>query len=426
MNTRYRPVREEGLPEHTLDCHGCGLAQTVPRLRPGQSAYCVRCRHPLARVSRFPFSLPPALGLASLILIALVYTQLFMQVEMPGMFVRLTLPEMVRVLLAQDFGVLAEVMLALTFGIPLLFCLTCLYVYCGLLWRRQLPAMLWVTRVLVRLRYWMMVDVFFISTLVAEVKLGTVAVTEYGPAFWLMFALSVLLLRMAQSIPEHWVYFQIQQLRGREPAKLLRTANTVNCSKCLFHQPAARSRCSVCGSALYRRRPESMSTSLAFLLTALILYLPANLMPIMISSNLFVTEINTILDGIAYMWRQGDRLVAVIIFSASVAVPVLKILALMVLLYSAKVRPLLAHTHLALLYRITESIGRWSMIDIFVIIILMSTFRTHVARVVPGPAAIYFCLVVILTMLAAIYFDPRLLWDKMAPVSNRKTVKHSA
>ena len=118
------------------------------------------------------------------------------------------------------------------------------------------------------------------------------------------------------------------------------------------------------------------------------------------------------MSGIIFMWNKGDRFIASVIFSASIAVPTLKIISMLMLLYSAAVRPLLPIHALSVQYRITERVGRWSMIDIFVIIIMMSTFHTNIARVTPGPAAIYFCLVVILTMLSAHFFDVRILWDK--------------
>ena len=107
-----------------------------------------------------------------------------------------------------------------------------------------------------------------------------------------------------------------------------------------------------------------------------------------------------------------------IIFSASILVPVLKIIAMAVLIASAYFKPPMSAPKMSVLYRITESIGRWSMIDIFVIIILMSSFHTNMARVVPGGAAVYFCLVVVLTMLSAYYFDPRLIWDRHQQLSD--------
>ena len=109
---------------------------------------------------------------------------------------------------------------------------------------------------------------------------------------------------------------------------------------------------------MYRRRPKSLSISLAFLMAAFILYFPANILPIMISSNPTALEINTIFNGIVYMWDDGDRLIAVIIFSASIMVPVLKIIAMAVLIYSAYFKPVMSSGQNVGLYRITESIGR--------------------------------------------------------------------
>ena len=117
------------------------------------------------------------------------------------------------------------------------------------------------------------------------------------------------------------------------------------------------------------------------------------------------------MSGILLMWNDGDKFIALVIFSASIMVPTLKILSMLGLLFSARISPLLPIEKLSLQYRITEFVGRWSMIDIFVIIILMTAFHTPIARVTPGPASIYFCLVVILTMLSAYFFDVRLLWD---------------
>ena len=112
------------------------------------------------------------------------------------------------------------------------------------------------------------------------------------------------------------------------------------------------------------------------------------------------------------MWRDGDKVIAAIIFSASILVPSLKIISMATLIASAHFGLPMPIHRMSRLYHITEAVGRWSMIDIFVIIILMSAFHTPIARVTPGPAALYFCLVVLLTMLSAHYFDPRLLWDK--------------
>lgn len=255
-----------------------------------------------------------------------------------------------------------------------------------------------------------MVDVFFVSALVADIKMSAVAQVKWGMAFWLMPALVLVLLRTATAVPIHWVYYQIHRAENRD---LFQAADKqhICCTRCLYFRPKTQRDCDICGSQLFDRRPSSVWISFCFLLSAILLYIPANLLPIMISADPTETMVSTIMSGIIYMWQDGDRMIAAIIFSASVLVPTLKIVSMLILLFSAKVFPVMSVEKLSIQYRLTEAVGRWSMIDIFVIIILMTSFHTHIARVTPGPAAFYFCMVVILTMLSAYFFDMRLIWD---------------
>lgn len=400
------------LPEHTVDCPDCGCRIDIPRLEQGQEAHCPTCNHEIVQVERNPYVAPLAYASASLILMVFVYTMMFIKVELVGVTSILTLPNMMRMLILQEFGFLAEVMFILTFGTPLLFLLLCMYVYIALVSQTMLPALFYCTRLLVRLRQWIMVDVFFISTLIADIKLSSVAQVEFGPAFYLMFGLAVMLIRTSVSIPQHWVYFKINEILGRNAVQTA-AADKICCSRCLYFRPATEHTCGVCGAALYRRRPHSLQIASAFLLAAAILYIPANLLPIMISSNPASIEVSTIFNGIVYMWNEGDRLIAAIIFSASILVPVLKIVSMAFLIACTHWQPPFRARTVSVIYRITEAVGRWSMIDIFVIIILMSAFHTNMARVVPGEAAVYFCLVVVLTMVSAYFFDPRLIWDNI-------------
>lgn len=408
---------DETLPAHTVDCPECGCRCDVPETGRSEAAFCPNCGHKFFRVGNNPHIGPLAYASASLILMAFAYSMVYIRVELFGVTSILSLPEMMRLLIYQDYGFLAEVMFVLTFGAPVLFLLLCLYVYTALVRGRVYPALRFATRVMVRLRHAIMVDVFFISTLVAYIKLSSVAVVEFGSAFYLMFALSVMLIRTSVSIPQHWVYHKIHRLTGGDAVQEA-SEDKICCSRCLYFRDKNEQPCAVCGADLYRRRPKSLSISLAFLIAAFILYFPANILPIMISSNPAALEVNTIFNGIVYMWNDGDRLIAVIIFSASILVPVLKIISMAVLIASVYFKPAMTAAKMSVMYRITESIGRWSMIDIFVIIILMSSFHTNMARVVPGGAAVYFCLVVVLTMLSAYYFDPRLIWDRQQQLSD--------
>nr|WP_289623059.1 paraquat-inducible protein A [Neisseria montereyensis] len=399
------------LPAHTVDCPECGQRISLPRLKKGQEVHCPRCDHRIVGIGKNPYIAPLAYATASLILMAFVYSMTFITVTLGGITSILSLPSMMRQLIVLDFGFLAEVMFILTFGSPLIFLLCCLYVYLALLFDKAFPGLSYATRTLVRLRHFIMVDVFFISTLVAYIKLSSVAEVSLGAAFYLMFALALVLIRTSVSIPEHWVYYKINLILGRN-AMGKSPEKCVCCSRCLYFREKTETTCGVCGADLYIRRPKSLSMSTAFLLAAMILYIPANLLPIMISSNPTVVQANTIFNGIVYMWEEGDKLIAAIIFSASILVPGAKIVLLIVLNLSAHYGLPASGKTMMKIYHFTDAVGKWSMIDIFVIIILMSSFHSHVARVVPGQAAIYFCLVVILTMLSAYFFDPRLLWDK--------------
>ncbi len=171
-----------------------------------------------------------------------------------------------------------------------------------------------------------------------------------------MFALSVMLIRTSVSVPQHWVYFQIGRLTGNNAVQTASEGKTC-CSRCLYFRDSAESPCGVCGAELYRRRPKSLSISSAFLTAAVVLYFPANILPIMISSNPAATEANTIFSGIAYMWDEGDRLIAAVIFSASILVPVLKIAAMSVLIAAARFALPAGAKKLSHLYRITEAVA---------------------------------------------------------------------
>lgn len=398
------------LPAHSVDCPECGLRVNLPKLRQGQEASCPRCGHHLVRVENHPFQVPLACAIASLLLMALVYSQTFATTAFGGVEVQMSLPQMILLLLVQDFSFLGTILFVLTFGTPVLFALMCIYVYLSLLSKESFPYLFYVTRVLTRLRQWIMVDVFFISALVADIKMSEVAEVHFGMAFWLMLPLALLLLRTSIAVPVHWVYFQIHRAEHLDLFERNHDGQ-ICCTRCLYFRPKTEHICGVCGSQLFDRRPHSLWLSFCFLLSAAILYIPANLLPIMISENPFEKNVSTIMSGIIHMWVQGDKIIAAIIFSASIAIPTLKIISMAILQYSAFHKPLMSIEKLSLQYRITEAVGRWSMIDIFVMILLMGAFHTPVARVTPGPAALYFCLVVLLTMWSAYFFDVRLIWD---------------
>ena len=148
------------------------------------------------------------------------------------------------------------------------------------------------------------------------------------------------------------------------------------------------------------------------MITAAIMYLPANLLPVMKTTTFGSTQADTIMSGVVYFLKHGDWPLALIIFVASVLVPLRKMIALVYLLLTVQRKSPLRKNQRTRLYRITELVGRWSMVDVFVVALLAALVQVgELATIEPAAGAVAFASVVILTMLAAMAFDPRLIWD---------------
>jgi len=170
-------------------------------------------------------------------------------------------------------------------------------------------------------------------------------------------------------------------------------------------------RCPRCGHPLDGRKPNSLQRTWAFLAAAVLLYVPSNLLPIMSTANLFGRSRFTIAGGIGELWDSGDWGLAVIVFVASIAVPIVKISVLALLAWTAQRAPAWRRPERARLYRIIETVGHWSMLDVYVVVLLSGMVRFGaLASVHAEPGLLAFAAVVILTILAARSFDPRLIW----------------
>ncbi|ENX42937.1 paraquat-inducible protein A [Acinetobacter sp. NIPH 2100] len=174
--------------------------------------------------------------------------------------------------------------------------------------------------------------------------------------------------------------------------------------------------CSRCKSTLHSRKPQSLNRTFALVIAAAILYIPANVLPMTVTDSLLGRQQDTIISGVIYFWQNSDYLVSVVIFMASIFIPILKLLILMFLLISVYMQSSsrwhFSPEHCALMYRIVEFIGRWSMIDVFVVALLTALIQIQsLATILAGPGAVAFGAVVVLTMFASLSFDPRIIWD---------------
>lgn len=178
---------------------------------------------------------------------------------------------------------------------------------------------------------------------------------------------------------------------------------------------AASARCPRCGARLHVRKPHSIATTASLVISAALLYLPANLLPVMHTHQLFFDEDDTIMSGVMTLASSGSWPLAVLVFFASIVVPMLKLVLLGEILYAVHRGRVRHARQRSRLFRIVEFVGRWSMLDVFALSLLTTLVQVApLAEIEPRPGALAFAAVVVLTMLAAQSFDERLLWDSAA------------
>lgn len=171
--------------------------------------------------------------------------------------------------------------------------------------------------------------------------------------------------------------------------------------------------CSRCGEALHARKPHSLQRTWAYLIAASLAYLPANFLPLMSTSSGFRRSTHTLLGGIVELWKSDAWGLALIVFIASIAVPILKIGTVALLAWSVRYAPWWRQRERARLFRSVEAVGHWSMLDVYVVVLLAAFVRFgSVASVKPEPGLLAFAAVVFLTLLAAQSFDARLIWPE--------------
>jgi paraquat-inducible protein A len=194
------------------------------------------------------------------------------------------------------------------------------------------------------------------------------------------------------------------------------SASCASCHACGFLARVPQShgaRCPRCQEALHARKPKSLERTWALVIAAAICYVPANAFPVMTVTSLGKAQSDTILSGVIYLLHHGMWPLALVVFIASVFVPLMKLVILVFLMVSLHRRSRWRPLERTRLYRITEAIGRWSMVDIYVVTILVALVKLgNLATIEARPGAVFFGAVVVLTMVAAESFDPRLIWDR--------------
>ena len=399
------------------ECPDCGQLQVVPALPPSTRARCIRCDTVIRHTHHHPIAVPLALNCAALILLGIGAGATLLSVSTFGL-------DRVADLFSGPAGLerhgmweLAALVLFTTFAAPLCKVLLTTLVLLGLHLRRPPGFLRGMFTWAQRLRPWSMVEIYLLGFFVAYVRLGAVVNIDVGPATFALAALMLVMVAADFSLDPHavWEAMDRRGLRRSRPRRGRAGGPPVRlgCDTCgLVSRAEPGSPCPRCGSPLFHRKPFSVARTWALGLAALILYIPANAYPVLTVVHLGFSEPSTIIGGVQELIGAGLWPLAALVFFASIVVPGLKLISLAILLVStqrASGRRLHDRTRL---YRVVDAIGRWSMIDIFMGSLLVALLQFGIiATVRPGMGAVAFAAVVILTMLAAQSFDPRLMWD---------------
>jgi len=399
--------------------------QILPALPPGARAVCQRCDAVLRHTRRDPLVLPLALNISALILFGLGASLSLMSVTTAGQQRIADLVTGPTELEHYGLWEISVVVLVTTVAAPLARIISMLVVLIGLRLRRPPAALRTIYARVEHLRPWSMVEIYLLGLYVAYVRLSGIATVDLGPAVFALGGLMVIMVLADYLLDDQAVWEALDPPNRRRhrtldanPATPDRPAPEIHrwrigCDTCgLVSRAAPGVRCSRCGFRLRVRKPNSIARTWAFSIAAIVLYIPANIYPVLTVVQLGAGQPSTILGGVRELLDLGMWPLAALVFFASVAVPVLKLIGLGILLLSTHSGTGWALHDRTVLYRIVDAIGRWSMIDIFMESILVALVQFgKLASVYPGPGAIAFAAVVILTMLAAHSFDPRLMWD---------------
>ena len=401
-----------------IACHECGTVQHMRALPEGGAARCARCGATLYRQRRDSIEHTLLLTLAALILFVIANTFPFLTFELEGNADTSTLLTGVRSLYAQGMWPLAVLVLLTATVVPLAWLLSTAYVMLPLRLGRVPWGVAHVFRFTELLRPWAMMEVYLLGVIVAYVKLSDLARLELGIALFAFVGLIVVMIAAEAALEPHEIWRRLgpqasaRQLRCRRGRALI---SCHNCDQLALMPPLpgrATAHCPRCGATMHRRKPNSLARTWALVVAAAILYIPANLLPVMTLIHFGRGEPDTILSGVKQLIGAGMWPVALLVFFASITVPVLKLIGLTFLLITTQRRSRWRLRDRGLMYRIIEQVGRWSMVDIFMISILVALVNLGtIATIEPDVGAICFAAVVIITMFASMSFDPRLIWD---------------
>jgi len=411
--------QQSGTQPHILECPSCGLMQALPVLAPGQAAQCARCPTTLYRTKVHSHDYSTALTLTALVLLIVMATTTLMTVETAGISHNAALLSGPAELVRRDMAPLGAVVVFVTLLAPLLRLVGTLYVMIRMYEEHPPPHLRRIFILVEQLRPWSMIEVFVFGVFVAYVKLGDLVQIGIGTGVYALLGLTFILVWADGRLDREAIWRRLdsrgEAVRNAHSTSLLSgLAGALGCETCgLVSVPRGEHwHCPRCNTVQHHRKQNAIARTWALVIASAILYIPANYYPVLTVVQLGAGAPSTIIGGVRELVSAGDYPLAALVFFASVAVPMLKLIGLSIMLIATQTGRSGWLRDRTRLYHVVRFIGRWSMIDIFMESLLGALVKFgSLVTIEPGVGAVAFCGVVILTMFAAETFDPRLMWD---------------
>ncbi len=404
-----------------IACHECDFLHSIEPVPVGGKALCTRCGALLYQ--NIPNSLERALALnlAAFMLFIMANVFPFISLKLSGRIVENVFLSGALALYHLGMGEVSVLVILTTFLFPLLTIAGMLYILLPLKFGHRPWKMGTVYRLVGRLAPWSLLGVFMLGVLIGMVKLLDLATIIPGISLYSFIGLMIVSTAAHVNMNPHVIWPPMRlKTKGIGSGATAAERGLIGCHTCALPVPATdlddhgHGYCPRCESPLHSRKANSLMRTWALIFAAALLFIPANVYPVMTVIQFGRGHPNTILSGVVHLIESGMWVLAMIIFFASIVVPVLKLIVLSFLLISIKKKSSWRSRDRTLLFRVTESVGAWSMVDIYVVAILVGLVNLGALSTIrPGIGVAFFAAVVVTTMFAAHSFDPRLIWDNI-------------
>lgn len=421
--------RQKTSLDHFTACEGCDLLLPIVEPPPGHSSICPRCGTTINRRTSHPLTKTLALSITGLLLYFPAITLPLMTFNSFGFTESANIIDSIVNFYYNEYYFVSFMSLLSAVIFPFILLSLIFTLSLNLRLKRYPHYLTRLFKTYIHLEEWAMVEVYLLGIMITIIKMMNHSEIHYHLGL-LCFSLLVVISMAITTVIDREFFWQTIEKRSRvdhQPQtvfapradKKFSTAaenEAILCHSCQKLSPSLLGVCPRCGDILHSRKPKSIARTWALVITSALLFIPANIMPIMQVDFLGVPDRSTILDGIIYFFKTGSYLIGLIIFTASILVPLFKIVGLTILLFSTRPSGSSYLKQKAVMFRVITFVGRWSMLDIFVIALLSVLVDFgFFSSIHTAPAATYFCFVVATTMLAAISFDPRIMWDTPTP-----------